>query len=76
MMYENKMNLINNLAKDLIYYFKSENNVTLYKLKKYLANSNNLNIDINDLINLLELSGIIYFYNDKYKLFKDRKSVV
>ena len=31
-MYENKMNLINNLAKDLIYYFKSENNVTLYKL--------------------------------------------
>ena len=74
-MYENKMNLINNLAKDLIYYFKSENNVTLYKLKKYLANSNNLNIDINDLINLLELNGIIYFYNDKYKLFKEYANI-
>ena len=32
-MYENKMNLINNLAKDLIYFFKSENNITLSKLK-------------------------------------------
>lgn len=74
-MYENKMNLINNLAKDLIYYFKSENNVTLYKLKKYLTNSNNLNIDINDLINLLELNGIIYFYNDKYKLFKEYNNI-
>ena len=74
-MYENKMNLINNLAKDLIYYFKSENNVTLYKLKKYLTNSNNLNIDINDLIKLLELNGIIYFYNDKYKLFKEYTNI-
>lgn len=74
-MYENKMNLINNLAKDLIYYFKSENNVTLYKLKKYLTNSNNLNIDINDLIKLLELNGIIYFYNDKYKLFKEYNNI-
>ena len=36
-MYENKMNLINNLAKDLIYFFKSENNVTLSKLKKYFC---------------------------------------
>lgn len=70
-MYENKMNLINNLAKDLIYFFKSENNVTLSKLKKYLSNSNNLNVNIDSLINLLESNGIIYYYNDKYKLFKE-----
>ena len=70
-MNENKMNLINNLAKDLIYFFKSENNITLNKLKKYLSNSNNLNVDIDSLINLLESNGIIYFYNDKYKLFKE-----
>lgn len=70
-MYENKMNLINTLAKDLIYFFKSENNITLNKLKKYLSNSNNLNVDIDSLINLLESNGIIYFYNDKYKLFKE-----
>lgn len=70
-MYENKMNLINNLAKDLIYFFKSENNVTLSKLKKYLSNSNNLNVNIDCLINLLESNGIIYYYNDKYKLFKE-----
>lgn len=70
-MYENKMDLINNLAKDLIYFFKSENNITLNKLKKYLSNSNNLNVDIDSLINLLESNGIIYFYNDKYKLFKE-----
>ena len=48
-MYENKMNLINNLAKDLIYFFKSENNVTLSKLKKYLSNNNNLNVNIDSL---------------------------
>ena len=41
-MYENKMNLINNLAKDLIYFFKSENNVTLSKLKKYLSKQQGL----------------------------------
>lgn len=70
-MYENKMNLINNLAKDLIYFFKSENNVTLSKLKKYLSNSNNLNVNIDSLIDLLESNGIIYYYNDKYKLFKE-----
>lgn len=70
-MNENKMDLINNLAKDLIYFFKSENNITLNKLKKYLSNSNNLNVDIDSLINLLESNGIIYFYNDKYKLFKE-----
>ena len=70
-MYENKMNLINNLAKDLIYFFKSENNVTLSKLKKYLSNNNNLNVNIDSLINLLESNGIIYYYNDKYKLFKE-----
>lgn len=70
-MYENKINLINNLAKDLIYFFKSENNVTLSKLKKYLSNSNNLNVNIDSLINLLESNGIIYYYNDKYKLFKE-----
>lgn len=70
-MYENKMNLINNLAKDLIYFFKSENNVTLSKLKKYLSNSNNLNVNIDSLINLLESNRIIYYYNDKYKLFKE-----
>ena len=70
-MYENKMNLINNLAKDLIYFFKSENNITLSKLKKYLSNSNNLNVNIDSLINLLESNGIIYYYNDKYKLFKE-----
>ena len=70
-MYENKMNLINNLAKDLICFFKSENNVTLSKLKKYLSNSNNLNVNIDSLINLLESNGIIYYYNDKYKLFKE-----
>ena len=70
-MYENKMNLINNLAKDLIYFFKSENNVTLSKLKKYLSNNNSLNVNIDSLINLLESNGIIYYYNDKYKLFKE-----
>lgn len=70
-MYENKMNLINNLAKDLIYFFKSENNITLSKLKKYLSNNNNLNVNIDSLINLLESNGIIYYYNDKYKLFKE-----
>lgn len=70
-MCENKMNLIDNLAKDLIYFFKSENNVTLNKLKKYLSNSNNLNVDIDSLINLLESNGIIYYYNGKYKLFKE-----
>lgn len=70
-MYENKMNLINNLAKNILYYFKTENNITLDKLKKYLTSNNNLNIKINDLINLLELNGIIYIYNDKYKLYKD-----
>ena len=72
-MYENKMNLINNLAKDLIYFFKSENNVTLSKLKKYLSNNNNLNVNIDSLINLLESNGIIYYYNDKYKLDKERQ---
>ena len=70
-MYENKIDLINNLAKDLIYFFKSENNITLKKLKNYLSNNNSLNVNIDSLINLLESNGIIYFYNDKYKLFKE-----
>ena len=65
-MYENKMNLINNLAKDLIYFFKSENNITLSKLKKYLSNNNNLNVNIDSLINLLESNGIIYYYDSYY----------
>lgn len=68
-MYENKMNLINNLAKNILYYFKTENNITLNNLKNYLISNNEINIDVEDLIKILESYGIIYFYNNHYNLY-------
>lgn len=74
-MYENKIELINSLAKNILYYFKTENNITFNNLKKYLMSNNEINIDIEDLIKILESNGIIYFYNNHYNLYDKYNSV-
>ena len=74
-MYENKIELINSLAKNILYYFKTENNITFNNLKKYLMSNNEINIDIEDLITILESNGIIYFYNNHYNLYDKYNSV-